>query len=58
MRCVRRAHVRVASLERAVEAFYEQFTTSEGEPLLPDEDAEPMDASERGQQTVQRKRNA
>jgi F-type H+-transporting ATPase subunit alpha len=48
----------VASLERAVEAFYGQFTTSDGESLQPDEDAEPMDASERGQQTVQRKRSS
>jgi F-type H+-transporting ATPase subunit alpha len=48
----------VASLERAVEAFYGQFTTSDGESLQADEDAEPMDASERGQQTVQRKRSS
>jgi F-type H+-transporting ATPase subunit alpha len=47
----------VSSLERAVEAFYGQFTTTDGSSLTAsDEDAEPMDASERGQQTVQRKR--
>jgi F-type H+-transporting ATPase subunit alpha len=44
----------VSSLERAVEQFYGQFTTSEGESL--EEEAEPMDASERGQETVQVKK--
>jgi F-type H+-transporting ATPase subunit alpha len=49
----------VSSLERAVEAFYDQFTTSDGEPLrVKDEDVEAMDASERGQETVQVKRSA
>jgi F-type H+-transporting ATPase subunit alpha len=48
----------VASLERAVETFYGQFTTGDGESLVADEDAEPMEASERGQQTVQRKRSS
>jgi F-type H+-transporting ATPase subunit alpha len=47
----------VASLERAVEAFLGQFTTSEGESLQVNEaDAEPMDASERGQERVQVKK--
>jgi F-type H+/Na+-transporting ATPase subunit alpha len=47
----------VSSLERAVEAFYGQFTTTEGESLqTSDDDVEAMDADERGQQTVQRKR--
>src|SRR5690242_3815389 len=46
----------VSSLERAVEQFYGQFTTGEGESLQLDEDAEPMDASERGQETVQVKK--
>jgi F-type H+-transporting ATPase subunit alpha len=47
----------VASLERAVEEFYGQFTTSEGESLqVSDDDAEPMDASERGQERVQVKK--
>jgi F-type H+-transporting ATPase subunit alpha len=47
----------VASLERAVEAFLGQFTTSEGESLQVDDDeAEPMDASERGQERVQVKK--
>jgi F-type H+-transporting ATPase subunit alpha len=46
-----------STLERAVEDFYGQFTTSEGESLrVDDEGAEPMDASERGQETVQVKR--
>jgi F-type H+/Na+-transporting ATPase subunit alpha len=44
----------VSSLERAVTEFYGQFSTSEGESL--EEDAEPMDASERGQETVQVKK--
>ncbi|MCU1613676.1 MAG: synthase alpha subunit [Frankiales bacterium] len=47
----------VAGLERAVEEFYGQFTTSEGESLqVSDDDAEPMDASERGQERVQVKK--
>jgi F-type H+/Na+-transporting ATPase subunit alpha len=47
----------VASLERAVEAFLGQFTTSEGESLqVNEEEAEPMDASERGQERVQVKK--
>jgi F-type H+-transporting ATPase subunit alpha len=49
----------VGSLERAVEAFYGQFTTSEGESLKVDEpEVEAMDARERGQETVQVKRSA
>ena len=49
----------VASLERAVEAFYGQFTTSDGEPLqVNDPEVEAMDASQRGQETVQVKRSA
>jgi F-type H+-transporting ATPase subunit alpha len=44
----------VSSLERAVESFYGQFTTSEGESLQ--EDVEAMEASERGQETVQVKK--
>jgi F-type H+-transporting ATPase subunit alpha len=49
----------VASLEKAVEAFYGQFTTSEGESLkVHDDEAEPMDASERGQERVQVKKKA
>jgi F-type H+-transporting ATPase subunit alpha len=49
----------VASLERAVEAFYGQFTTSEGESLQVNEpEAEAMDASERGQERVQVKRGS
>jgi F-type H+-transporting ATPase subunit alpha len=49
----------VDSLERAVEAFYGQFTTSEGESLqLNEPEAEAMDASERGQERVQVKRSA
>jgi F-type H+-transporting ATPase subunit alpha len=49
----------VRSLERAVEAFYEQFTTSEGERLQVNEpEAEAMDASERGQERVQVKRGS
>nr|WP_275585438.1 F0F1 ATP synthase subunit alpha [Blastococcus saxobsidens] len=49
----------VASLERAVETFYGQFTTSEGESLRVNEpEAEAMDASERGQERVQVKRGS
>ncbi len=49
----------VGSLERAVDAFYGQFTTSDGESLRgQDEDVEAMDASARGQETVQVKRGA
>jgi F-type H+-transporting ATPase subunit alpha len=47
----------VSTLERAVEDFYGQFTTSEGETLqVNEEEAEPMDPSERGQERVQVKR--
>src|SRR4051794_13555801 len=47
----------VSSLERAVEGFFGQFTTSEGESLRINEpEAEAMEASERGQETVQVKR--
>ncbi|RBY86415.1 F0F1 ATP synthase subunit alpha [Blastococcus sp. TF02A-30] len=49
----------VSSLERAVEAFYGQFTTGEGETLKVNEpEAEAMDASERGQERVQVKKKA
>jgi F-type H+-transporting ATPase subunit alpha len=49
----------VSSLEKAVEAFYGQFTTSEGESLaVKDDEAEAMDASERGQERVQVKRGS
>jgi F-type H+/Na+-transporting ATPase subunit alpha len=49
----------VGSLERAVEAFYGQFTTSDGESLRgQDEDVQAMDASQRGQETVQVKRSS
>ncbi|HEX2072512.1 MAG TPA: F0F1 ATP synthase subunit alpha [Geodermatophilus sp.] len=49
----------VQSLERAIEAFYGQFTTSEGETLQINEpEAEAMDAAERGQERVQVKRSA
>ncbi|MGY1705053.1 F0F1 ATP synthase subunit alpha [Geodermatophilus sp. SYSU D00697] len=49
----------VRSLESAVEEFYRQFQTSEGENLhLNEPDAEAMDASERGQERVQVKRSA
>jgi F-type H+-transporting ATPase subunit alpha len=49
----------VASLEKAVEAFYGQFTTSDGETLkVNDPEAEAMDASERGQERVQVKKKA
>jgi F-type H+/Na+-transporting ATPase subunit alpha len=48
----------VQSLEKAVEAFYGQFTTSDGESLVVHEpEAEAMDASERGQERVQVKRS-
>jgi F-type H+-transporting ATPase subunit alpha len=47
----------VQSLEKAVEAFYGQFETSEGESLQgQDEDVEAMDSSERGQERVQVKK--
>jgi F-type H+-transporting ATPase subunit alpha len=49
----------VQSLEKAVEAFYGQFTTSDGETLKVNEpEAEAMDASERGQERVQVKRGS
>jgi F-type H+/Na+-transporting ATPase subunit alpha len=49
----------VESLERAVESFYGQFTTSEGGSLqLHEAEAEAMDASERGQERVQVKKKA
>jgi F-type H+-transporting ATPase subunit alpha len=48
----------VQSLEKAVEAFYGQFTTSDGESLVNEPDAEAMDASERGQERVQVKKKA
>ncbi len=49
----------VSGLERAVEEFYGQFQTAEGETLRVHEDeAEAMDASERGQERVQVKRSA
>jgi F-type H+-transporting ATPase subunit alpha len=49
----------VQSLEKAVEAFYQQFTTSDGESLKVNEpEAEAMDASERGQERVQVKKKA
>ncbi len=46
----------VASLEKAVDAFYREFSTSDGSSLVEEPDAEAMDASERGQETVQVKR--
>jgi F-type H+-transporting ATPase subunit alpha len=46
----------VSSLERAVDAFYGEFQTSDGSSLVQQDDAEAMDASERGQETVQVKR--
>jgi F-type H+-transporting ATPase subunit alpha len=47
------------SLEKAVETFYGQFTTGEGETLKVNEpEAEAMDASERGQERVQVKKKA
>jgi F-type H+-transporting ATPase subunit alpha len=49
----------VQTLEKAVEEFYSQFTTSEGETLaLHEAEAEAMDASERGQERVQVKKKA
>ena len=49
----------VQSLERAVEDFYGQFQTSEGGTLrIKEDEAEAMDASERGQERVQVKRSA
>jgi F-type H+-transporting ATPase subunit alpha len=49
----------VESLERAVEAFYGQFTTSEGESLqLNEPEAEAMDAADVGQERVQVKKKA
>jgi F-type H+-transporting ATPase subunit alpha len=49
----------VQTLEKAVEAFYGQFTTGEGETLKVNEpEAEAMDASERGQERVQVKKKA
>ena len=48
----------VKSLEKAVESFYGQFTTSEGESLVIEDEAEAMDASERGQERVQVKKKA
>jgi F-type H+/Na+-transporting ATPase subunit alpha len=49
----------VAGLERAVETFYGQFQTSDGETLHVDEPkAEAMGASERGQERVQVKRGS
>jgi F-type H+-transporting ATPase subunit alpha len=47
----------VQSLEKAVDAFYGQFTTSEGGTLRVNEpEAEAMDAADRGQERVQVKR--
>jgi len=49
----------VHGLEAAVEEFYGQFQTADGETLRVKEDeAEAMDASERGQERVQVKRSA
>src|ERR671917_126735 len=49
----------VSGLERAAEEFYGQFQTAEGGTLRINEDeAEAMDASERGQERVQVKRSA
>jgi len=48
----------VKSLEKAVESFYGQFTTSEGESLQIEDETEAMDASERGQERVQVKKKA
>ncbi len=49
----------VSGLEAAVEEFYGQFQTAEGGTLrLNEDDAEAMDASERGQERVQVKRSA
>ncbi|MGY1833657.1 F0F1 ATP synthase subunit alpha [Blastococcus sp. SYSU DS0510] len=47
----------VRNLEQAVDAFYGQFTTGEGESLKVNEpEVEAMDASERGQERVQVKK--
>ncbi|WP_369253604.1 F0F1 ATP synthase subunit alpha [Geodermatophilus amargosae] len=46
----------VSSLERAVEGYYRQFTTTDGSSLLDEPEAEAMDASERGQERVQVKK--
>ncbi|MFW3172899.1 F0F1 ATP synthase subunit alpha [Geodermatophilus sp. CPCC 206100] len=49
----------VGTLESAVEEFYRQFQTSDGENLhLNEPEAEAMDASQRGQERVQVKRSA
>ncbi|MGY1842158.1 F0F1 ATP synthase subunit alpha [Modestobacter sp. SYSU DS0875] len=49
----------VSSLERAVDSFYGQFTTGEGESLQVNEpEVESLDASERGQETVRVKRSS
>ncbi|SNS04317.1 ATP synthase F1 subcomplex alpha subunit [Geodermatophilus pulveris] len=49
----------VQGLESAVEQFYGQFQTSDGATLrVHEEEAEAMDASERGQERVQVKRSA
>ncbi|WP_448617832.1 F0F1 ATP synthase subunit alpha [Geodermatophilus sp. URMC 65] len=49
----------VQGLERAVEDFYGQFQTTEGGTLrIHEDEAEAMDASERGQERVQVKRSA
>jgi len=49
----------VQGLEAAVEQFYGQFQTSDGATLrVREEEAEAMDASERGQERVQVKRSA
>ncbi|SNR44571.1 F0F1 ATP synthase subunit alpha [Blastococcus mobilis] len=49
----------IQSLERAVDAFYGEFTTSDGGSLVINEpEAEAMDASERGQERVQVKRGS
>ena len=48
----------VHGLERAVDAFYGQFTMSDGGSLVNEPEAEAMDASQRGQERVQVKRSA
>jgi F-type H+-transporting ATPase subunit alpha len=49
----------VHGLEAAVEEFYGQFQTAEGGTLrIKEDEAEAMDASERGQERVQVKRSA
>ncbi|SDO20955.1 ATP synthase F1 subcomplex alpha subunit [Klenkia soli] len=49
----------VRNLENAVETFYGQFTTSDGESLKVNEpEVEAMDASQRGQERVQVKKKA